>query len=59
MSDNNPKNPDETPKNKITKDYGDFGKLEMIDITDELINYDILGGFLGGVDGSSGGTSRV
>ena len=45
MSEDNPKRSDSSPKNNITKDYGEFGKLEVIDISDELTNYDVLGGF--------------
>ncbi len=46
MSENNPTNPDATQKNKLTKDYGEFGKFEVLDISDELTNYDVLGGGL-------------
>ena len=39
MSDSTPK----TPDTKLTKDYGEFGKLEVIDLADEVANYDVLG----------------
>ncbi len=45
MNENTPKTPDTTQKSKLTKDYGEFGKCEVIDISDELTNYEVLGGF--------------
>jgi hypothetical protein len=42
MNENTPKSPDVSNKTTLTKDYGEFGKCEVIDISEELTNYDVL-----------------
>ena len=42
MNDNSPKTK-ETSQNKVTKDYGVFGKLEVIDLSEEGTRQYVLG----------------
>lgn len=43
MSDSNKKVMEPAPLSILTKEYGEFGRIEVIDISDEVARHNVLG----------------